>query len=76
MLYVSRRGVRSVNKKTGKETMFNFEETINSSVFPGLQGGPHNNNIGAVAVGLKMVSLSSLHLKLQMLREGRLSYKN
>jgi len=30
------------------------EEKINFSVFPGLQGGPHNNNIGGVAVGLKL----------------------
>ena len=55
-----RRGVRSVNKKTGKSVMYDLEEKINFSVFPGLQGGPHNNNIGGVAVGLKMVSMTSL----------------
>jgi len=51
-----RRGVRSVNKKTGKSVMYDLEEKINFSVFPGLQGGPHNNNIGGVAVGLKMAN--------------------
>ncbi|MCI0542538.1 serine hydroxymethyltransferase [bacterium] len=30
----------------------NFPEKINKAVFPGLQGGPHNNQIAAVAVAL------------------------
>ncbi|VDM03175.1 unnamed protein product [Schistocephalus solidus] len=29
-----------------------YEQRINEAVFPGLQGGPHNNNIAAIAVGL------------------------
>ena len=29
------------------------EQAINSAVFPGLQGGPHNHTIGALAVALK-----------------------
>ena len=31
-----------------------LEKNINSAVFPGLQGGPHNNAIGALAVALKL----------------------
>ncbi|XP_068943959.1 serine hydroxymethyltransferase, cytosolic isoform X1 [Petaurus breviceps papuanus] len=48
-----RKGVRSVDPKTGKETMYNLEPLINSAVFPGLQGGPHNHAIAGVAVALK-----------------------
>ncbi|KAF4548913.1 Serine hydroxymethyltransferase-like protein [Elsinoe fawcettii] len=47
-----RKGVRSVNKK-GQEVLYNLEEPINSSVFPGHQGGPHNHTITALAVALQ-----------------------
>ena len=33
--------------------MWNLEDPINSSVFPGHQGGPHNHTITALAVALK-----------------------
>ncbi|XP_070245718.1 serine hydroxymethyltransferase, cytosolic isoform X2 [Bos mutus] len=46
-------GVRSVDPKTGRETRYNLESLINSAVFPGLQGGPHNHAIAGVAVALK-----------------------
>ena len=32
------------------------EAAINSAVFPGLQGGPHNHTIGALAVALKQAT--------------------
>ncbi|KAH8821085.1 serine hydroxymethyltransferase-domain-containing protein [Xylogone sp. PMI_703] len=48
-----RRGVRRVNPKTKEEEMWNIEDAINSSVFPGHQGGPHNHTITALAVALK-----------------------
>ena len=48
-----RRGVRRVDKKTQKEEMYNLEEPINASVFPGHQGGPHNHTITALAVALQ-----------------------
>ncbi|KAK5168749.1 Cytochrome B translational activator protein cbs2 [Saxophila tyrrhenica] len=47
-----RKGVRSVDKKSGKEQMYDLEGPINSSVFPGHQGGPHNHTITALAVAL------------------------
>ncbi|KAK7174527.1 hypothetical protein R3I93_001670 [Phoxinus phoxinus] len=48
-----RKGVRSVDAKTGKETLYNLQSLINQAVFPGLQGGPHNHAIAGVAVALK-----------------------
>ncbi|XP_076439940.1 serine hydroxymethyltransferase-like [Babylonia areolata] len=47
-----RKGVRKV-LKNGEKVMYNLEKKINEAVFPGLQGGPHNHQIGAVAVALK-----------------------
>ena len=34
-------------------TEYDFEDKIDFSVFPSLQGGPHNHQIGALAVALK-----------------------
>ena len=48
-----RKGKKGVNKKTGKDIMYDYEEKINFSVFPGLQGGPHNHTISGLAVALK-----------------------
>lgn len=33
--------------------MYDYERKINEAIFPGLNGGPHNNAIGAIAVTLK-----------------------
>lgn len=51
-----RKGVRSVDAKTGKETLYDLENPINFSVFPGHQGGPHNHTITALAVALKQAA--------------------
>ncbi|KAI9142200.1 serine hydroxymethyltransferase [Paraphysoderma sedebokerense] len=47
-----RKGVRKHNKK-GEPIMYDLQNPINSSVFPGHQGGPHNHTITALAVALK-----------------------
>ncbi|CAD5211196.1 unnamed protein product [Bursaphelenchus okinawaensis] len=47
-----RKGVRSVTAK-GEEVKYDIENPINWAVFPGLQGGPHNNVIAGIAVTLK-----------------------
>ncbi|ODQ67855.1 serine hydroxymethyltransferase [Nadsonia fulvescens var. elongata DSM 6958] len=51
-----RRGVRSVDAKSGKEILYDLENPINFSVFPGHQGGPHNHTITALAVALKQAA--------------------
>lgn len=50
-----RKGVRWVEQKTGRQTLYDLEDKINFAVFPSLQGGPHNHAIAAVAVALKQV---------------------
>jgi glycine hydroxymethyltransferase len=39
--------------KKGEEVKYDLEDKINFSVFPGLQGGPHNHTIAALATALK-----------------------
>jgi glycine hydroxymethyltransferase len=51
-----RKGVRSVNPKTGQEVLYDLENPINFSVFPGHQGGPHNHTITALATALKQAA--------------------
>lgn len=58
-----RKGVRSVDKK-GKEILYEIEDKINSSVFPALQGGPHNHTIAAISAALKE-SISEDFIKYQ-----------
>ena len=36
--------------------MYDLEDRINASVFPGLQGGPHNQSITALAVALRQAN--------------------
>jgi len=51
-----RRGRRGTTSKGGEPIMYDLEERINFAVFPGLQGGPHNHTIGALAVALRQAS--------------------
>jgi glycine hydroxymethyltransferase len=41
------------NKKNPDGTLDDMENKINFAVFPSIQGGPHENAIGAIAVALK-----------------------
>jgi glycine hydroxymethyltransferase len=50
-----RKGQKEVDKK-GKAIMYDLEDKINFAVFPGLQGGPHNHTIGAIATCLKQAA--------------------
>lgn len=49
-----RKGIRQIGI-CGKKTMYDLETRINNAVFPGLQGGPHNNTIAAIATAFKQV---------------------
>lgn len=56
-----RKGVRRQNPKTKEDEMYNLEGPINSSVFPGHQGGPHNHTIAALSVALKQAQSPDFH---------------
>uniref|UniRef100_A0A6U2D457 glycine hydroxymethyltransferase n=1 Tax=Chlamydomonas euryale TaxID=1486919 RepID=A0A6U2D457_9CHLO len=42
-----------LSKGEAEGAVYDYEDRINFSVFPSLQGGPHNHQIGALAVALK-----------------------
>jgi glycine hydroxymethyltransferase len=50
-----RKGQKGTDKK-GNPVMYDLEDKINFSVFPGLQGGPHNHTIGALSTALKQAA--------------------
>jgi len=50
--------VGSKKDKKGNEIKYDLKQKIDSAVFPGLQGGPHNHSIAAIAVALKEVQSS------------------
>ncbi|KAL3936926.1 MAG: hypothetical protein SGBAC_007856 [Bacillariaceae sp.] len=50
-----RKGQKGLDKK-GNPIMYDIEDKINFSVFPGLQGGPHNHTIGALSTCLKLAN--------------------
>jgi len=56
-----RKGVRKTDKK-GNEIMYNLEGPVNQAVFPGLQGGPHNHTITALATALKQAASPDFEL--------------
>lgn len=47
-----RKGVKSVNQKTGKQVMWDIEDRVNQAVFPSCQGGPHNHTISGISTCL------------------------
>lgn len=56
-----RKGQKGVDKK-GNPIMYDIEDKINGAVFPGLQGGPHNHTITALAVALQQAQSAEFKL--------------
>ena len=61
-----RKGVKTVNSK-GEPIKYDYESRINQAVFPALQGGPHNNNIAAIAVALKQADTDEFRAYVQQI---------
>lgn len=47
--------------KKGEKIPLDLESRINQAVFPGLQGGPHNHAIAAIATSLKQAATPEFH---------------
>jgi glycine hydroxymethyltransferase len=47
-----------------------YEKQINNSVFPGLQGGPHEHQIAAIATQLKEVTTPEFKLYIQQVKKN------
>jgi glycine hydroxymethyltransferase len=56
-----RKGARKSAAKGKGEELYNLEGPINSSIFPGHQGGPHNHTITAIAVALRQATTPEFH---------------
>lgn len=55
----------------GDETgTYDFEDRINFSVFPSLQGGPHNNHIAALAIALKQVASPEYRVYIRQVKKN------
>lgn len=54
--------------KTFSGEAFDFETAINQSVFPALQGGPHNHTIAALAVALELAAQPEFRLYQKQVR--------
>lgn len=52
-----RKGPKPPKKGQPENAVYDFEDKINFAVFPSLQGGPHNHQIGALAVALKQAMM-------------------
>ena len=50
-----RKGQKGVDKH-GKPVYYDLESRINAAVFPGMQGGPHQNTIAGISTALKEVN--------------------
>lgn len=67
-----RKGVRGVDKKSGKEILYDLQDKIDFAVFPGLQGGPHNHTIAALATALHQAKQPSFRAyQTQVLKNAR-----
>jgi glycine hydroxymethyltransferase len=51
-----RKGVRRAATKSSEEVHYDLQSKIDFAVFPGLQGGPHNHTIAALATCLKQAA--------------------
>ena len=70
MIFFRRGARRAAGGGAAPAGEYDYEGRINTAVFPALQGGPHNHQIGALAVALRSVAQPSFKLYARRVRQN------
>ena len=65
----------ALKKGEAPDAAYDYEDKIDFAVFPSLQGGPHNHQIGALAVALKYATTPEFKAYQQQVRGGHGVYR-
>ncbi|KAI5070570.1 hypothetical protein GOP47_0014913 [Adiantum capillus-veneris] len=61
---------RGVANSVEDSEHYDFEDRVNFAIFPSLQGGPHNNQVAALAVALKQVATPEFKAYIQQVKKN------
>ncbi|KAF2589957.1 hypothetical protein F2Q70_00038471 [Brassica cretica] len=71
-----RKGPKPPKKGQPVGAVYDFEDKINFAVFPALQGGPHNHQIGALAVALKQANTPGFKVYAKQVKANAVALAN
>ncbi|KAM0895595.1 hypothetical protein ACQ4PT_023737 [Festuca glaucescens] len=71
-----RKGPKPPKKGQPEGALYDYEDKINFAVFPSLQGGPHNHQIAALAVGLKQAMQPGFKSYIQQVKANAVAIAN
>ncbi|TVU50571.1 hypothetical protein EJB05_01948, partial [Eragrostis curvula] len=71
-----RKGLKPPRKGQPEGALYDYEDKINFAVFPSLQGGPHNHQIGALAVALKQSMSPGFKAYIQQVKANAVALGN
>jgi hypothetical protein len=71
-----RKGPKPPKKGQPEGALYDYEDKINFAVFPSLQGGPHNHQIAALAVGLKQAMQPGFKAYIQQVKANAVAIAN
>ncbi|KQJ86864.1 serine hydroxymethyltransferase 4 [Brachypodium distachyon] len=71
-----RKGPKPPKKGQPEGALYDYEDRINFAVFPSLQGGPHNHQIAALAVGLKQTMSPGFKAYIQQVKANAVAIAN
>ena len=71
-----RKGPKPPKKGQPEGAVYDFEDKINFAVFPALQGGPHNHQIGALAVALKQANTPGFKVYAKQVKANAVALAN